>query len=208
MTTNHPEKLDPALTRAGRCDSRFHIGYATKNSAEQTFKRIFGSDPCKLHQSDAIDRFAKAFREQFPAISQIPTCDLAVYCGQYRNRPVKAVEDFSKWLRVGDDMFAYAITDASSDSGDIPVNEAQPLNPALLNFGPEDFVPVVTKLFITQPQKPADDGFYVANVEHDEWPEHIGKVFSFFCPRSTPSRIVVDTEDEACRAFETTPFFT
>lgn len=32
MTTNHPEKLDPALTRCGRCDSRYHIGYATKNS--------------------------------------------------------------------------------------------------------------------------------------------------------------------------------
>jgi len=208
MTTNHPEKLDPALTRAGRCDSRFHIGYATKNSAEQTFKRIFGSDPCKLHQSDTIDRFAKAFKEQFPANSQIPTCDLAKYCGQYRNRPVKAVQDFPEWLRVGDDMFAYAITDASSDSGDIAVNEAQPFNPALLNVGPEDFVPVVTKVPIPRPQRPADVGFSVDDVEHDEWPEHFGKFFSFFCPCPTPSCTAIDTgEKEACRAFETTPFF-
>ena len=28
MTTNHPEKLDRALVRAGRVDRRFHLGYA------------------------------------------------------------------------------------------------------------------------------------------------------------------------------------
>lgn len=28
MTTNHPEKLDPAFTRPGRVDRKFHIGYA------------------------------------------------------------------------------------------------------------------------------------------------------------------------------------
>eukprot|EP00449_Zooxanthella_nutricula_P051240 CAMPEP_0198580632 /NCGR_PEP_ID=MMETSP1462-20131121/123145_1 /TAXON_ID=1333877 /ORGANISM="Brandtodinium nutriculum, Strain RCC3387" /LENGTH=47 /DNA_ID= /DNA_START= /DNA_END= /DNA_ORIENTATION= len=27
MTTNHPEKLDPALIRPGRIDKRFLLGY-------------------------------------------------------------------------------------------------------------------------------------------------------------------------------------
>jgi hypothetical protein len=171
MTTNHPEKLDPALTRAGRCDSRFHIGYATKNSSEQTFNRIFGADPCKLHSTTAIERMAQAFKTQFPANSQIPTCDLAKYCGLYRNRPDDAVRDFSKWLKVGDELFSYTI-EVSSDAGDIPVNKAEHYDPALLDLSPEDFVvPIALEDEAPITSKPAQSEFDVDDVEYDEWPE-------------------------------------
>lgn len=66
LTTNHADQLDEALVRPGRCDSKFRIGFATKITAEQTFKRIFNADACKRHQEAAIDRFAQAFKEQFP----------------------------------------------------------------------------------------------------------------------------------------------
>lgn len=62
MTTNHREHLSSAFIRPGRIDSCFEIGYATKRSAEQTFKRIFGLDPQRKHHTEAIDRFAEAFK--------------------------------------------------------------------------------------------------------------------------------------------------
>lgn len=41
MTTNHPENLDPALTRPGRCDVRVHLQNATQEQAERLFLRFF-----------------------------------------------------------------------------------------------------------------------------------------------------------------------
>jgi chaperone BCS1 len=41
MTTNHPEKLDPALTRPGRVDKTFILDYATEAQASRMFNRFF-----------------------------------------------------------------------------------------------------------------------------------------------------------------------
>ena len=41
MTTNHVDKLDPALIRPGRADMRVHFGYAMQQQAEQMFLRFF-----------------------------------------------------------------------------------------------------------------------------------------------------------------------
>jgi chaperone BCS1 len=153
MTTNHPEKLDPALTRAGRCDSKFLIGYSTKETAEQTFKRIFGADTCKRHQSEAIDRFAQAFKQQFPGNSKISTCELARYCGMYRNRPVEAVQDFSKWLQNGEEIFAYTIDSQDNNAGDEKFNEPETFDSALLEVGPQDFIKAVPEAVLVEEAK-------------------------------------------------------
>jgi chaperone BCS1 len=94
ITTNCPEKLDPALLRAGRCDEKFKIDFATKVTSALTFKRIFGVEKDPKHKPATIDRFAKAFSAQFPSRSKISTAELAKYCGQYRSRPEKAVDHF------------------------------------------------------------------------------------------------------------------
>lgn len=41
MTTNHPEKLDHALTRKGRVDHRIEFGNATADMAKRLFLRFF-----------------------------------------------------------------------------------------------------------------------------------------------------------------------
>lgn len=41
MTTNHPERLDPAIHRPGRTDLRFDLGNATSMMADQLFLRFF-----------------------------------------------------------------------------------------------------------------------------------------------------------------------
>lgn len=140
LTTNHPELLDPALTRAGRCDSKFHIGFATPSTAEQTCLRIFGADTCKKHSLDAIERYAQAFREQFPAQSEVATCDLARYCGLYRNRLVEAVRDFPRFFAEGMEMFVWAVE--ARDAG-VATNVARAFDESLLREEEGGLVKVV-----------------------------------------------------------------
>lgn len=40
LTTNHPDKLDPALVRSGRIDRRFHIGYAADSELKEFYDRV------------------------------------------------------------------------------------------------------------------------------------------------------------------------
>jgi hypothetical protein len=123
MTTNHPTHLDLALRRKGRVDRDFHIGYATKITAELTFNRIFGQDKCKEHTIEAINRFAKAFRVQFPIHSKIPTATVAAYCAHYRGRPCEAVRMFAEYFSIGDAIFDIKINeqeDVPSNSINIP----------------------------------------------------------------------------------------
>ncbi|KAG9193854.1 hypothetical protein G6011_03889 [Alternaria panax] len=109
MTTNHHEKLDLALYRAGRVERKFDISYASQASSIMTFKRLFGNDICKRYTSEAIDRFAQAFQAQFPSKSRITTAELAKYCNQYRGRPEIAVKEFAHWLERGADQFSCPI---------------------------------------------------------------------------------------------------
>lgn len=41
FTSNHPDRLDPALCRKGRIDVEFKFGYATKSQAENMFLRFY-----------------------------------------------------------------------------------------------------------------------------------------------------------------------
>lgn len=58
MTTNHREKLDPALLRPGRCDVQVELKNASFNQIKNMFKRFFPDAP----EDDAI-KFAKKLPE-------------------------------------------------------------------------------------------------------------------------------------------------
>lgn len=45
MTTNHPEKLDPALVRPGRVDVKAYLGNATPEQVREMFTRFYGNSP-------------------------------------------------------------------------------------------------------------------------------------------------------------------
>jgi mitochondrial chaperone BCS1 len=51
LTTNHRERLDPALIRPGRCDREFELGYLTAASCARMFDRFF-------HDPELADRVA------------------------------------------------------------------------------------------------------------------------------------------------------
>ena len=44
MTSNHPEKLDPALVRPGRINLALYLGFVTADSASAMVKHYFGGD--------------------------------------------------------------------------------------------------------------------------------------------------------------------
>ena len=52
MTTNHPERLDPAMRRKGRIDHEFELGYCTKAMTAAMFRRFY---------DDATDDQVRAF---------------------------------------------------------------------------------------------------------------------------------------------------
>ena len=42
MTTNHPERLDPALIRPGRVDVNEYLGHASRYQMKEMFLRFYG----------------------------------------------------------------------------------------------------------------------------------------------------------------------
>src|SRR5277367_6565066 len=52
MTTNHPERLDPALLRPGRVDVKEYLGHATHYQMKQMFSRFYGGS------DDGAEEFA------------------------------------------------------------------------------------------------------------------------------------------------------
>lgn len=44
MTTNHKERLDPALLRPGRIDNSFELNLSSKYQAEALYRRFFGDE--------------------------------------------------------------------------------------------------------------------------------------------------------------------
>jgi len=48
LTTNHPEKLDPALIRPGRCDIRKTIGHPDYTQILRLWNRFYTDAPASL----------------------------------------------------------------------------------------------------------------------------------------------------------------
>lgn len=47
LTTNHPERLAPALIRPGRCDMRLRFAHATRRQARAFFESFFQASALK-----------------------------------------------------------------------------------------------------------------------------------------------------------------
>jgi mitochondrial chaperone BCS1 len=60
MTTNHIDKLDPALIRTGRVDRRIEFKGATKDQARNIYKRFFPED------KEGIEKFANSIPDDTP----------------------------------------------------------------------------------------------------------------------------------------------
>jgi chaperone BCS1 len=59
LTTNHPERLDPALVRPGRVDRKVELGYATRDQARRLFLWFYrDTGVCAADLSRVAEQFA------------------------------------------------------------------------------------------------------------------------------------------------------
>lgn len=88
MTTNHPEKLDPALTRPGRVDVQIEINNVVREQAVRYFSHFYGPG----HEVLA-EKFGQRYFTDEP--SQVSMAQLQNHLLLHKNNPEEAVTYFS-----------------------------------------------------------------------------------------------------------------
>ncbi len=78
MTTNHPEILDDALIRPGRCDAKYQFDFCTKNQIKELYQMFFNQEAPQSQLSN------------IKASEYSPAHITAVFL-RYRNEPEKAL---------------------------------------------------------------------------------------------------------------------
>ena len=81
ITTNHIEKMDPALLRAGRMDLKIEIGYSSEKEISDYLSRFYG---------EKIQIFTGGF---------LPMVDVQNACLENKKDPEKAIENLETLLR-------------------------------------------------------------------------------------------------------------
>lgn len=85
MTTNHIDKLDPALIRPGRIDVRVEFTYATREQAKEMFTRFYPGE------EDLSHKFSNSLGNIRTTTASIQTLFL-----QYPDSPVGAINNIQK----------------------------------------------------------------------------------------------------------------
>jgi chaperone BCS1 len=131
-TTNHIERLDPALSRPGRMDVWVNFTHATKWQAEGIFKCFFPFQPAQTSSSvseekpasdaaqqnmplprrkhkvpllseDEISELAKRFAEAIPE-DEFSVASLQGYLLKNKSRPKECVEEVAEWIESERDL--------------------------------------------------------------------------------------------------------
>jgi chaperone BCS1 len=109
MTTNHPEKLDAALVRAGRVDMKISFSYASTSQIKSLFMRMYAIDlaeaAVKANSSSSassnltteeLDVLSSEFAAALPEATFTPS-DVQGYLLLHRQKPKDAVAKVSVW---------------------------------------------------------------------------------------------------------------
>ncbi|KAI9152387.1 putative mitochondrial chaperone BCS1-B [Paramyrothecium foliicola] len=97
MTTNHPKKLDQALTRPGRIDMQVEFQLADRGIVKDIFCFIFG-EPEKQREYDGVaESQADEFALKVPE-SEFSPAEIMSYLLPHRSYPAAAVEDCGRWV--------------------------------------------------------------------------------------------------------------
>ncbi|KAM5354953.1 hypothetical protein ACJ41O_001599 [Fusarium nematophilum] len=104
MTTNHPKKLDEALTRPGRVDFKVEFQLADRGIAKEIYRFLFGQhgkDVAEDGQQEGYDgeveRQAKAFAAMVPE-SEFSPAEIMSYLLRHRRCPAAAIENCGQWV--------------------------------------------------------------------------------------------------------------
>ncbi|KAG8735632.1 hypothetical protein FRC10_010337 [Ceratobasidium sp. 414] len=94
-TSNHPERLDPALIRPGRMDVKIEYNYATQWQAEQLFRLFYPEQSGK--EKSSIESASKLFAEAIPP-SRLSVAQLQGYLMRHKGRHEDAAQGVKKWI--------------------------------------------------------------------------------------------------------------
>ncbi|KAK6538030.1 hypothetical protein TWF694_010923 [Orbilia ellipsospora] len=118
MTTNHPEHLDPALTRHGRVDLKIYFGLATREQISSLFINMYSRD---YDEDDAGGEKRDLFREKITAAAEtftgfLPTgkfspAEIQGFLTLRKNSYLKAVMEVEQWGR--DTLAAREVNEAA-----------------------------------------------------------------------------------------------
>jgi chaperone BCS1 len=89
LTTNHPERLDPALVRPGRVDRKVELGHATPDQARRLFLWFYQG--CGIGPA-ALARQADSFAAQVPA-GKITMAAIQEHLLRHRRAPEVAAHE-------------------------------------------------------------------------------------------------------------------
>ncbi|KAH7302879.1 P-loop containing nucleoside triphosphate hydrolase protein, partial [Stachybotrys elegans] len=103
MTTNHPQRLDPALTRPGRIDKEVEFQLANRGIAKDIFHFMFGQ-PEKIgrvsrqKEGDGdVESQADKFAAKVPE-SEFSPAEIMSYLLPHRSCPAAAVKHCGQWV--------------------------------------------------------------------------------------------------------------
>ncbi|RLM01971.1 hypothetical protein CFD26_108933 [Aspergillus turcosus] len=112
MTTNHAEKLDPALLRPGRVDMTIAFGYADRDAMRELFSAIYSmlegdvrpsrtTVPQRKRQRlsrDKIAELASEFASRIPE-GEFTAAEIQGHLLNYKNEPEAAINSVEEWVR-------------------------------------------------------------------------------------------------------------
>ncbi|KAJ6004675.1 hypothetical protein N7540_013044 [Penicillium herquei] len=95
MTTNHVDKLEPALIRPGQIDGTFYLGHATAPMIEQLFSLFYA--PLRLGTNE-ISEMARKFANQISSKS-FTAAEIQNFLLKYKGVPEEAVSNAAQWAK-------------------------------------------------------------------------------------------------------------
>ncbi|PMD55325.1 uncharacterized protein K444DRAFT_697289, partial [Hyaloscypha bicolor E] len=105
MTTNHREKLDPALIRPGRVDHEVEFENATQKQAQELFERMYTTTAVSTKAKDEelvteeLSQMAKEFAKKIPDRVFSPA-EIQGFLLKRKKEPRKALLEVEDWIET------------------------------------------------------------------------------------------------------------
>eukprot|EP00939_MAST-03C_sp_MAST-3C-sp1_P002342 g2342.t1 len=125
MTTNHLDRLEPALLRPGRVDVVHCVDYATESQIAELFRNFY---PSNTDESVDVDALAQRFASRVAELEiDISMADVQGYLMQYKSDSEEAAKRLDRFQRMvssranakgGVRVEEGAVFDAEADAGD------------------------------------------------------------------------------------------